>query len=64
MKTNKLIDILKDFKSGWVAIRKKDNSVVATAATFSDISEKVKKIKGVYLFPASDNYFGIITTVK
>lgn len=64
MKTKRLKDILKEFKSGWVAIRKKDNSVVATAETFSGISERVKKIKGVYLFPASDNYFGFITVIK
>lgn len=64
MKTKKLKDFLKSFKTGWVAVRKSDNVVVASAATFSDISERVKSTKGVYLFPASDNYFGIITFIK
>lgn len=53
---------LKKYKAGWVALDKKHN-VVAYVQTFSDIEKKVEgKKENVTLLPASENYFGFITT--
>ncbi len=53
---------LKKYKSGWVALDK-NHKVIAHAETFKAISEKVKeKRRQVVLIPASDNYFGFITS--
>jgi len=61
--TTKVIDlreVLKTYRSGWVAIDKK-NRVVADASTFNLICKKIKDIKDLTLIPASRNYFGFIT---
>ncbi len=61
MKLLDLSKILKQYKSGWVAIDDKKNKVVAHAEDFESISEKVKYHKNVFIMPASNNYFGFIT---
>ena len=56
-----LTKALKPYKSGWVAITDKKYKVVAYAKTFKDIAEKAKGLKNIFLMPASNNYFGVIT---
>lgn len=59
MQTTDLTKTLSSYKSGWVAIDKK-NKVVAHAKNYSEINKKVKKNKEILLVPASKNYFGFI----
>lgn len=59
----KIVDLsksLKNYKSGWVAIDKK-NKVVAHAENFGSICKKIEGIQNLVLIPASNNYFGFIT---
>ncbi|OGH41954.1 MAG: hypothetical protein A3H79_00065 [Candidatus Levybacteria bacterium RIFCSPLOWO2_02_FULL_36_8b] len=61
----KVIDLsksLKEYKSEWVAVTKK-NKVVAHAKTFELICKKIKGRKDLLLIPASENYFGFVTTI-
>ncbi|OGG11604.1 hypothetical protein A2Z00_05250 [Candidatus Gottesmanbacteria bacterium RBG_13_45_10] len=55
---------LSKYKSGWVAVNEDKKEIVAHAKTFSEITQKVKKLKNIVLIPASDNYFGFITNVN
>lgn len=60
----KLLDLtraLKQHKSGWVAIDEKTNKVIAHAKNFELMNKKVKYNKNVFIMPASDNYFGLVT---
>ncbi len=61
MSTIDLRNALKLYSTGWVAINKKNNQVVAHANTFGTISKKIKGIKDILLVPASKNYFGFVT---
>lgn len=63
MKAVDLTKTLKPYKSGWVAINKTTNKVVAHAETFETISKRIEKAdaKNLLLVPASDRYFGFIT---
>lgn len=63
MQTIDLTKALSSYKSGWVAINKK-NQVVAHAPTFNSISKKVKTHKDVVLIPAAKDYFGFITVIQ
>lgn len=59
----KLIDLtktIKPYKSGWIAVDKKQK-VVVWAESFNKIMKKIKKAKDIFLMPASDNYSGFIT---
>lgn len=63
-RTMKAVDLsktLNPYTSGWVAVNKKTNKVVAHAKSFKQIAKKVEKTKDVLLIPASDKYFGFIT---
>ena len=64
MKAIDLRQALKSHSQGWVAINKKNKKVVAKAKTFASISEKVKGLKDIFLMPASENYFGFITSLN
>ena len=61
MKIVNLSKLLKKYKSGWVAIDKK-NKVVAHGKTFALTCQKIKNTKDILLVPASKNYFGFVTT--
>ena len=61
MKALNFSQILKPYKSGWVAIDKKIPKVVAHARNYNSITQKVGKNKNIVLMPASDNYFGFVT---
>lgn len=61
MKILDLTKALKKYKSGWVAIDKKKQVVVAYARDFTSINKKVTKKSGVFIMPASQEYFGFIT---
>lgn len=53
---------LRGYKSGWIALDKA-NKIIEYGKTFKDISRKVKNKKDeVVLMPASDNYFGFVTS--
>ncbi|HVZ11510.1 MAG TPA: hypothetical protein VG965_00620 [Patescibacteria group bacterium] len=64
----KAIDLkknLKGYKKGWVAIdTRKKNKVVAHSDSLEEISKKIDGMKNILLIPASDNYFGFITSVN
>jgi len=60
MKPIDLIKTLKKYKTGWVAINKKNNTVVAHAQSFEMISKAVKGNKYIYIMPASEDYFGTV----
>lgn len=65
-KNMKAVDLKKALtlhKSGWIAISKKNNKVIAHAKTFTSISRKVKDKKNIFFVPASQNYFGFVTTI-
>ena len=66
MKAVDLTKQLKPYKSGWVAML--DNEVVVHAKNFELVIKKVKKIKksskDILLVPASDNYFGFVTSIN
>lgn len=68
MRVVDLSKILKPYKSGWVAIDKNNNKVVAHAEEFETITDKIdklaKKNKDILLVPASENYFGFITNLS
>lgn len=55
---------LSKYKSGWVAINEEKREIIAHAKTFSEITQKVKKLKNIVLIPASDNYFGFVTSLN
>lgn len=62
MKAIDLTKKLKGYKSGWVAFDKSYN-VVAHASNFASITNKVKNKKNLEIvMPASENYFGFITS--
>lgn len=46
-----LTEALKPYTEGWVAIDKKNNSVVAHAKSFSLLSKKIKTTKDIFLMP-------------
>lgn len=54
--------VLKSHSTGWIAINKKNNKVVAHAKTFESISKKIKGLKDILLIPSSKNYFGFVTS--
>ncbi len=63
----KLLDLtkaLKGYETGWVAIDEKKKKVIAHARDFESISKKVKYNKNVFIMPASDNYFGFVTSAE
>ncbi len=62
MKAVDLIQTLKPYSKGWLAIDKKNKKVVAHANTFALISKKAKGVKDIFLVPASKNYFGFVTS--
>lgn len=53
---------LAHYKSGWVALDKK-NKVIAHAKDFDSICSKVKDSENVLLIPASKSYFGFVTKI-
>lgn len=63
MKPIDLTKVLKKYKSGWVALSKKNYKVVAHADSFSKIMGKVKERKDIVLMPASEDYFGIVALI-
>lgn len=64
MKTLNLSTTLKAYKSGWVAVNKSRQTVVATAPTFTAICTKIKGKKNILLVPAAKNYFGFVTVTN
>jgi len=53
--------LLKDYKSGWVAISSDFTSVVLSGKTLKDVREKANKSKEkVYFFPAGQSYSNFI----
>lgn len=60
MKTIDLTKSLSAYKTGWIALNKK-NKVVAHAKNFSLLSKKTKGKKEVWAIPVSNNYFGLVT---
>lgn len=52
---------LKPYADGWVAIDKKNKTVVAHAKSFALLAKKIKETKDIFLMPVSKNYFGFIT---
>lgn len=60
MKPIDLTEQLKPYKRGWVAIDKNHN-VVAHAQTLTELSEKIKNRKNIYLVPAAPTYKGFVT---
>lgn len=62
MKAVDLTKILKPYKSGWIAVNQK-KQVIAHEKTFVTISNKVKRYKDVFLVPASEDYFGFVTSI-
>ena len=63
MKAVDLSKTLKPYKSGWVAVDKK-NKVFAHAETFALICKKVKSTQELILIPASEKYFGFVTLIN
>lgn len=62
MKAIDLSKSLKNYRSGWVAINKNEK-VIAHAKTFDLICKKIEGKKDLVLVPASQNYFGFVTTI-
>ncbi|MDP2720472.1 MAG: DUF5678 domain-containing protein [bacterium] len=57
-----LAKILKDHKSGWVAVSKDYKEVVATGKTIKEVTENLeKKGKEGILVPAAENYQNFVT---
>jgi len=61
MKAKDLSSQLKKYKTGWVAIDDQKDLVVAHEKTFEKICQKALSLKGTFVMPASDCYFGFIT---
>lgn len=62
MRALDLTKLLKPYKSGWVAINTKSKKVVAHEKDFEKISNRVKDSEDVLLVPASQKYFGFVTS--
>ena len=61
MKSRDLSVVLKDFKTGWIAVNNK-NKVVVTATSFASICKKVENIQEeLTLLPAAEDYSGLVT---
>lgn len=63
MKTMDLTKTLKKYQAGWVAIDESKHRVVAYGEDFASINEKIKDKKGVFIIPASKEYYGFITSL-
>ena len=51
------VKLLKNYKSGWVAISADFSQVVLSGKTLKDVREKAQQIKEkVYFFPADESY--------
>ncbi|OGY32605.1 MAG: hypothetical protein A3A57_01205 [Candidatus Woykebacteria bacterium RIFCSPLOWO2_01_FULL_41_12] len=54
--------ILKNHKSGWVAVSKDYKEVVATGQTIKEVTDNLEKTgKEGVLVPAADNYQNFVT---
>lgn len=54
--------LLKNHKSGWVAVSKDYKEVVATGKTIREVTENLeKKDKEAILVPAAENYQNFVT---
>lgn len=59
MKQTKInfVKLLKDYKSGWVAISSDYKSVILSGKTLKEVTGKAKELKErVYFFPVEKNY--------
>jgi hypothetical protein len=61
MNPNSLINILKPYKKGWIAINNKRKIVIAHSDTYDEIESKAQGKKDILLIPVSNNYFGFVT---
>lgn len=53
--------LLKDYKSGWVAISSDFKSVVISGKSLKEVKEKAKDLKKkVYFFPAGQSYSNFV----
>jgi len=62
MKPMNLTKLLKPYKSGWVAINTKSKKVIAHEKDFEKVSNRVKDAEDILLVPASQKYFGFVTS--
>ena len=58
-----LTKLLKEYKSGWVALSKNYKKVVTSARSLKELDRKLEKLNNpqVVLISASKNYRGFIT---
>ncbi len=56
-----LTNLLKKYKSGWVAVSTDYSRVVAHAEKFIELQKIVKNRKGVVVIQAFDNYFNYVS---
>lgn len=65
MKKINLAKLLKNYKSGWVAISDDFSKVVVSGKTLKDVRKKAANFKEkLYYFPAGESYGGFIGADK
>lgn len=63
MKKMNFVKLLKNYKSGWVAISEDFSKVVASGKTLKDVRKKAENFKEkLYFFPAGESYSNFIGT--
>ena len=63
MKPINLVEVIKEYTSGWIALAHDYSKVIAHAPDYIKLEGKLKKmgITNAILLPAAKNYRGIIT---
>ena len=61
MKNINLINLLKEYKSGWVALSNDYTRVIDHADSFIDLQKKIRNKKDVIVLQASDNYYNFVS---
>ena len=56
-----LTKLLRNYKSGWVALSSDYSRVVAYADKFIDLQKKVKNTKDIVVLQAFDNYYNYVS---
>ena len=63
MKKIDFVKLLKDYKSGWVAISSDYSKVVFSGKTLKEVQQKARDIKEkLYFFPAGESYGDFVGT--